>query len=131
MVWGLFLGLDIETYIPLTCGHLWTFFGHIWGAQLDPFPKKQHKKTVFWLFQTISLKRLGLMIWLRAYFRLSHWTIHSPYFWSFVDLLRSIWAVPKWLPLPKKSSIKKPDFCLFQTISPKRLGLMIWLGAYF
>jgi hypothetical protein len=30
--------------------------------------KKQQKKPVFWLFWTIFAKRMGLLIWLGAYF---------------------------------------------------------------
>jgi hypothetical protein len=30
---------------------------------------KQHKKTIFWLFWTISPTKMGLLIWLGAYFQ--------------------------------------------------------------
>jgi hypothetical protein len=39
-------------------------------------------------------------------------------------------GVPKWPLSKEKSSIKKNSFPFFQTISPKRMGLMICLEAY-
>jgi hypothetical protein len=67
MVRGLLSSLNIGTYILPTCGPLCTFRGIFWGAP------KQHKETIFWLFWTISPTRLGLMIWLAAYFQA--WTL--------------------------------------------------------
>jgi hypothetical protein len=58
MVRGLFLSLNIGTYILPTCGPLCTFLGPFGGAQII-------EKTG--LFRTI-LTKTGLMIWLGAYF---------------------------------------------------------------
>jgi hypothetical protein len=70
LVRRLFSKLDIGTYIwptrrPLA---LVTFLGPFGGAQK---PLNTIKKTIFWLFWTISPTRMGLMIWLRlgAYFQ--------------------------------------------------------------
>jgi hypothetical protein len=69
LVRSLFLSLDIRPYIPPTCGPLNTFMGSlIRGAQIAPKWPEKHKKTVFWLFRTISPELMGLMIWLGSYF---------------------------------------------------------------
>jgi hypothetical protein len=63
---GLFISsLDIGPYIQPTCGPLYTFLGPFWGAQM---PQNSIRKTIFWLFWTITPTRMGLLIWLRAYF---------------------------------------------------------------
>ena len=41
-------------------------FWSIWGCPNAP---KQHRKTVFWLFWTISSTRMSLLIWLGPYFQ--------------------------------------------------------------
>jgi hypothetical protein len=66
LVRGLFSSLDIGTYIPPTCGPVCTFLGPFGGAQIPP---NRIKKTIFWLFWTISPKRMGLLIWLGIYFQ--------------------------------------------------------------
>jgi hypothetical protein len=66
MVRGLFLSLDIGTYILPTCGPMCTFLAPFGGAQM---PQNSIKRTIFGLFRTISLTRIGLMIWLGAYFQ--------------------------------------------------------------
>jgi hypothetical protein len=53
-----------QTFRPLAC--LWVPFGSIWGCPNAP---KQHRKTVFWLFWTISSTRMSLLIWLGPYFQ--------------------------------------------------------------
>jgi hypothetical protein len=45
---------------------LWVPFWSIWGCPNAP---KQHIKTVFWLFWTISSTRMSLLIWLGPYFQ--------------------------------------------------------------
>jgi hypothetical protein len=52
--------------------------------------QKQHYKPVFWLFWTISPKRMDLIIWLGAHFMLRHCAIHPAYLQAFVYLLWSI-----------------------------------------
>jgi hypothetical protein len=49
---------------PLTgiCVPFWVHLG-------CPNALKQHKKTIFWLFRTISPTKMGLLIWLGAYFQ--------------------------------------------------------------
>jgi hypothetical protein len=65
LVRGLFSSLDIGTHILSTCRSLGTFLGPFGGAQK---PQNSIKITNFWLFWTISPTRMGLMIWLGAYF---------------------------------------------------------------
>jgi hypothetical protein len=65
LVRGLFSRLDIGTYILSTCGPSSTFLGSFGGSLNAP---KQHKKSIFWLFWTISPTKMGQMIWLGAYF---------------------------------------------------------------
>jgi hypothetical protein len=65
LVRGLFSSLDTGTYIPPTCRPLCTFLGPFGGAQM---PQNSIEKSFFWLFWTISPTRMGLMIWLGAYF---------------------------------------------------------------
>jgi hypothetical protein len=55
-----FSNLDTGT----TCGSVCTFMGQFGGAQM---PQNRIKKTIFWLFQTISSTRTGLFIRLGAY----------------------------------------------------------------
>jgi hypothetical protein len=50
--------------------------------------------------------------------------------WTFGYLFRSIWGCPIGHKMGDKTNLK-PVFWLFQTIFPKRMGLEIWLGAYF
>ena len=45
---------------------LWVPFRSILGCPNAP---KQHRKTVFWLFWTISSTRMSLLIWLGPYFQ--------------------------------------------------------------
>jgi hypothetical protein len=96
-------------------------FGSIWGCPNAP---KQHNKTIFWLFWTISLTRMGLMIWLGAYFQA--WTYIPPTFEPFHDFLGPFGGAK----IPQ-DSIQKSIIWLFWTISPRTMGLMIWLGTYF
>jgi hypothetical protein len=52
------------------------------------------KKSIFWLFWTISSKRMGLTIWLGAYFQaqtLGH-TLRP--LQAFIYILGSIWGCP-------------------------------------
>jgi hypothetical protein len=66
LVRNLFGSFDIGTYIPPTCGPLCTILGSFKAAQM---PQKSIKKNISWLFWTISLRRMGQMIWLGAYFQ--------------------------------------------------------------
>jgi hypothetical protein len=151
-----------------------------------PNAPKQHKKTIFWLFWTISPTRIGLLISLGPYFQaktLDH--ISRPLaglclpFWVHLGLPKCPKIAPKknyflvvldhfsyknghidlvggffrakvlghtspstcW-PLftffgpmggvyMPQTSIKKTIFWLFWTISPTRMGILIWLGAFF
>jgi hypothetical protein len=61
-----FSNLDTGTYIWPTCGSVCTFLGPFGGAQM---PQNRIKKTIFWLFWTISPTRIGLLIRLGAYFQ--------------------------------------------------------------
>jgi hypothetical protein len=82
--------------------------------------KKQHKKSIFWLFWTISAERMGPMIWLRAYSRLRH----SAYLWAlatFKGPFEGAKMAPKWT-----EKHKKPVFWLFRIISAEIMGLMFW-----
>jgi hypothetical protein len=69
---------------------------------------------------------MGLLIWLGAYFQaltLRHTFRPLPGHW-----------VPYLVPLGCPTAPKQPEktiFWLFRTISPTRMGLLIWLGAYF
>jgi hypothetical protein len=74
--------------------------------------EKQHKKTIFWLFWTISPKKNDLVKGLIL---------------SLVYLFGSVCGCPNGAKMAKKS-IKK---LLIWTIPSKRMGLIIWLGAYF
>jgi hypothetical protein len=65
LVKGLFLSLDIGTYIPPTCEPLCTFLGLFAGAEI---PQESIKKIIVWLFWSISPRTMGLMILLGAYF---------------------------------------------------------------
>jgi hypothetical protein len=65
LVRGLFSSLDIGIYIWPTCRPLCTFLRPIGGAQMP----QNRIKNYFWLFRTISPARMGLMIWLWAYFQ--------------------------------------------------------------
>jgi hypothetical protein len=89
-------------------------------------PQNSINKTIFWLFWTISHTRMGLMIWLGPYFQPKT----GPYIPStcrlFVYLFRSIGGCPN---APKQH--KNTIFCLFWTISPTRMGLLLWLGGHF
>jgi hypothetical protein len=97
--------------------------GPFGGAQM---PQDSRKNTIFWLFQTISPTRMGQLIWLGAHFHaetLGHTScplagLCVP-FWS-------IWGCPN---APKQQ--EKTIFWMFWTISPTRMGLLIWLRAYF
>jgi hypothetical protein len=60
MVRGLFSSLNIGTYILPTCGPLCTFSGPFGGAEMS---KDSIKKTIIWLFWTISPRTMDLMIW--------------------------------------------------------------------
>ena len=50
---------------------------------------------------------------------------NPPFYW-FLYLFRSIWGCPN-----GQKQHKKTIFLLFSTFSPKRIGLMIWLGPIF
>jgi hypothetical protein len=87
LVRGLFSSLNIGTYILPTCGLLSTVLGPFGGVQKTNFlvgpdhlffknglndmvrGQKQHRKTTFGLFCTISPKRTGLIIKFGAYFQ--------------------------------------------------------------
>jgi hypothetical protein len=82
----------------------------IWGC---PNGQQQHEKnsTIFWLFWTISPKRMGLMIWLGAYFQaqtLGH-TFHPLQAFMYIF----------------GSQHEKNYFLIVWEYSPKRMGLMI------
>jgi hypothetical protein len=58
--------------------YLWAFryrFWFIWGCPNGPEMGKKQHKTCFLVVLEISLKRMGLIIWLAAYFKLRHWAI--------------------------------------------------------
>jgi hypothetical protein len=63
-----FSNLDTGTYIQPTCRSVFTFLGPFGEAQM---PQNRRKKTKYWLFPTISFTRMGLFIWLGAYFQAS------------------------------------------------------------
>jgi hypothetical protein len=89
-------------------------------------PQNRIKKTIFWLFQTIFPTRMGLLIWLVAYFQgstLGHTSC------SLAGLCAPFWVhlgVPN---CPRTA--KKLIFWLLRTTFFKRTGLMIWLGPIF
>ena len=91
-------------------------------------PKKRYfcRFLLFLLFWTISPTRIGLLIWLGAYFKaetLGHTSC------PLAGLCVPFWVhlgVPK---CPKKH--RKTIFWLFWTISLTRMGLLIQLGVYF
>jgi hypothetical protein len=97
---GPFSSSDIGQYMPATYRSLCTFLGRFGGTQIA---KKQHKKTIFWLFRTNSPKRMGLMIWLGPYFQaltLGH--MSGPH----VGLCKPFWfhlGLPKWPEQHKKT----------------------------
>jgi hypothetical protein len=66
LVRGLISSIDIEKYIPPNYRPLNNFLGLFEGSPKHP---KQHKKSISWLFWTISLTRISLMIRLGAYFQ--------------------------------------------------------------
>jgi hypothetical protein len=88
-------------------------------------PQNTIKKTIFWLFRTISPTRMGLLIWLGAYFQAKTLGHIMPTCGPLNTFL-GLYGVPKY---PKTSLT--PIFWLSWTISPTRMGLWIWLGAYF
>jgi hypothetical protein len=65
LVWGLFSSLDVRTYILPTCRPLCTFLGPFGGTQM---PQDSIKKIIIWLFWVVYPGKMGLMIWLGAYF---------------------------------------------------------------
>jgi hypothetical protein len=66
LVRGLFSNSNIGTHFPPTHGPSSTFLVSFGGAQL---PQNSIKRTILWLFWTISPTRMSLMIWLGAYFQ--------------------------------------------------------------
>jgi hypothetical protein len=52
------------------------------------------KKTIFWLFWTISPKRMSLMIWLGAYFQAQTLGHTSRQLQAFMYIFGSIWGCP-------------------------------------
>jgi hypothetical protein len=69
---------------------------------------------------------MGILIWLGAFFQLRHWAIHFVYVQAFVYLFGSIWACQNAPKQPEESF-----FLLFWIFSSTRMGLSIFLGAYF
>ena len=98
--------------------NLWEpFWVHLGVPKWPPKWKNYHKKTVFWLFWTISPKRMGLI----SRFEFIHWAVRSAHLWTFGYLFRSIWGCPIGHKMGDKTNLK-PVFWLFQTIFPKRMG---------
>jgi hypothetical protein len=62
-------------------------------------------------------------------FNIRYWTIHLTHLGDFVYLFGSIRGCPNIHKMAKKQK-KKPVFWLFWTISLKRIGIMIGLGAF-
>ena len=58
-------------------------FGSVWGC---PYAPKHYKKTIFWLFWTISITRMGLLIWLGPHFQAKTLGQHPIRFLTFVYL---------------------------------------------
>jgi hypothetical protein len=88
-------------------------------------PQDSRKKTIFWLFWTISPTRMGLSIWLGAHLHAK--TLgHTPHpLAGFCVPFWSIWGCQN---APKQH--EKTIFWMFWTISPTRMALLIWLQAY-
>jgi hypothetical protein len=64
LVMGLILSLDIELYIPPTCGPLSTFLGLFGGAQIAPKWWKNSIKNLFTVwFGPLLLKDPNDLVW--------------------------------------------------------------------
>jgi hypothetical protein len=79
----------------------------------------------FWLFWTISPKRMVLTIWYGAFIQALTLGYTSRPLAGLCVYFGSIWGCPNGQKQHKNTSI----FWLVWTISAKRMGLMIWLGA--
>jgi hypothetical protein len=92
-------------------------------------PKKRYfcRFLLFLLFWTISPTRIGLLIWLGAYFKAK--TLRHT-FRPLAGLCVLFWVHLGRAQMPQ-NSIKKINFWFIWTISPTRMGLLIWLWAYF
>jgi hypothetical protein len=105
LVKGLTLSLDIGLYVPPTYKPSSTFLGLFEVPKWPKNGEKQHEKPFFWLIWTISSKKMGLMIWLWAYFQV--WTLGhtSSSLGAFGYFSWSIWRCPN-SPRMAKNSIK-------------------------
>ena len=57
-------------------------------------PQNSRKKDIFWYFWTISPTRMGILIWLGAFFQTKTLGHYFVYVQAFVYLFGSIWACP-------------------------------------
>ena len=89
-------------------------------------PQNSRKKYIFWYFWTISPTRMGILIWLGAFFQTKTLGHTSHPLATFLYLFWVHMGVPKY---PKTAL--KTIFWLLWTISLTGMGLLIWLGAYF
>jgi hypothetical protein len=92
-------------------------------------PQNSIKKIFSGLFWTISLTRMGILIWLGAYFQAKTLGHTSQ---PFSGLCIPFWVhlVGAYCPNAQKHQTKT-NFCMSWTISLTRMGLLIWSGAYF
>jgi hypothetical protein len=86
-------------------------------------PQNSRKKDIFWYFWTISPTRMGILIWLGAFFQTK--TLGHTF------CLRAGLCVPFWVHLGLPKCPKTAFFRLFWLFSFTRMGLLILLGAYF
>jgi hypothetical protein len=122
LVWSLFSSLDIGIYIPPTCGPLSTFLVHL-GVSKCP---KTAQNTYFLVAPDHFFLKDGLNHMVRGLFSILNIGTHSAHLRASVYFYGSIWGCPN---APKLHN--KTIFGLFYTISPTRMGLMIWFGACF
>jgi hypothetical protein len=98
-----------------------------WVHWMVPKCPKTAQKLIFWLFWTISPTRMGLLIWLGAYFQTK---ILGRTSCPLAGLCVPFWVYLGFANAPKQHE-KNPILWLFWTISHTRMGQMIWLGPYF
>jgi hypothetical protein len=119
----------ILLYHPWCSLHSWSHIGALSATIVTYLCQKRPKtveKVVFWLFWTISSKKIGPNDLVRGLFLSSDIGRDNPLCCGTLFIfLGPFGGAPKW---PK--TVQKPLFWLFWTIFPWRMSLMIWLGAY-
>jgi hypothetical protein len=122
LVRGLFSSLDIGTHLPhlRICVY---FFGSIWGC--PDTPNRIKKNFFLVVFDHFSYMNDPIDFFRGLFSNLDIRTYILPTFRPLSTHLGPFGGAQ----MPQ-NSMKKTIFCLFQTLSPTRMGLFIWLGVY-